>query len=317
MKNIYRKISFAGCLVFLGACAPITPLPGSIPTSLPSPPSAGGAPSMPSGTPPSLPGGSPSPPGGQPGGQPSSQSGSESGSESGEQPSSDGSEGLPGGGMPGGQPSGLPGGSDPNSTGEEGEAAEPTWDIEQGGSSGAEGEGQPGGQGAAGGSDGGDDGWDTSNEIPGTPGSADAQDSDGQGDASTEGGPAGTPSGDDELEGALKDFDGEILAEREIIGTSTSTSGSGASGALELPTGADSDGGDKDVATSGGPLPPKRQIPTAPAPPPRGSESMPDNLPDARDDDIIARQLREAAMQEADPELKEKLWEEYRKYKKG
>ena len=35
------------------------------------------------------------------------------------------------------------------------------------------------------------------------------------------------------------------------------------------------------------------------------------------DDDIIARQLREAAEQETDPEVKEKLWEEYRKYKEG
>jgi hypothetical protein len=44
---------------------------------------------------------------------------------------------------------------------------------------------------------------------------------------------------------------------------------------------------------------------------------VPEDIPDARDDDIIARQLREAAMQETDPELKEKLWEEYRRYKKS
>jgi hypothetical protein len=30
---------------------------------------------------------------------------------------------------------------------------------------------------------------------------------------------------------------------------------------------------------------------------------------------VIARQLREAAMREADPEVRERLWEEYRKYK--
>jgi hypothetical protein len=58
-------------------------------------------------------------------------------------------------------------------------------------------------------------------------------------------------------------------------------------------------------------------VPQAPAPPRRGAEGVPDDIPDARDDDIIARQLREAAMQEQDPELREKLWEEYRKYKKG
>ncbi len=42
---------------------------------------------------------------------------------------------------------------------------------------------------------------------------------------------------------------------------------------------------------------------------------IPDDIPDAKDDDIIARQLREAAMKETDPELKEKLWDEYRRYK--
>ena len=44
---------------------------------------------------------------------------------------------------------------------------------------------------------------------------------------------------------------------------------------------------------------------------------IPIDIPDARDDDIVARQLREAATHEADPVLREKLWDEYRKYKKG
>jgi hypothetical protein len=35
------------------------------------------------------------------------------------------------------------------------------------------------------------------------------------------------------------------------------------------------------------------------------------------DDDIVARQLREAAENETDPELKEKLWQEYEEYKKS
>ena len=35
------------------------------------------------------------------------------------------------------------------------------------------------------------------------------------------------------------------------------------------------------------------------------------------DDDVVARQLREAAEKETDPVLKEKLWDEYRKYKEG
>ncbi len=44
------------------------------------------------------------------------------------------------------------------------------------------------------------------------------------------------------------------------------------------------------------------------AKPPRGS---------TQDDDIVARQLREAAEKETDPELKEKLWKEYEDYKRG
>jgi hypothetical protein len=40
-------------------------------------------------------------------------------------------------------------------------------------------------------------------------------------------------------------------------------------------------------------------------------------IPDGSDDDVIARRLRQAAQQETDPELKEKLWQEYLDYKKN
>lgn len=43
----------------------------------------------------------------------------------------------------------------------------------------------------------------------------------------------------------------------------------------------------------------------------------PADIPDGSDDDVVARQLREAAEKETDPELKAKLWEEYRRYKRG
>jgi hypothetical protein len=46
-----------------------------------------------------------------------------------------------------------------------------------------------------------------------------------------------------------------------------------------------------------------------------GSDRVPNDVGDGSDDDIVARQLREAAMTEEDPELREKLWEEYRRYK--
>lgn len=43
--------------------------------------------------------------------------------------------------------------------------------------------------------------------------------------------------------------------------------------------------------------------------------AVPTDIPRGNDDDVVARQLREAAMQEPDPVLREKLWNEYRKYK--
>lgn len=48
-----------------------------------------------------------------------------------------------------------------------------------------------------------------------------------------------------------------------------------------------------------------------------GGQGTPPDIPDGSDDDVVARQLREAAEKETDPELKKKLWEEYRKYKAG
>ncbi len=47
----------------------------------------------------------------------------------------------------------------------------------------------------------------------------------------------------------------------------------------------------------------------------QGSYAPPEDIPSGSDDDVVARQIREAAMSEADPVLREKLWDEYRKYK--
>jgi len=48
----------------------------------------------------------------------------------------------------------------------------------------------------------------------------------------------------------------------------------------------------------------------------QGSEDIvpiPDDIGDGRNDDVVLRQIREAAMQEQDPVLREKLWDEYRR----
>lgn len=65
-----------------------------------------------------------------------------------------------------------------------------------------------------------------------------------------------------------------------------------------------STGGGMGGASRGGGMPQN----TAKYPPPA-------DIPSGDDDDVVARQLREAAMREPDPEIREKLWDEYRKYK--
>ena len=44
---------------------------------------------------------------------------------------------------------------------------------------------------------------------------------------------------------------------------------------------------------------------------------IPDDIPSPQGDDIVAQQLREAAIAEQDPDLQAKLWEEYKRYKEG
>lgn len=53
---------------------------------------------------------------------------------------------------------------------------------------------------------------------------------------------------------------------------------------------------------------------------PQGHSSPPasnQDWKDGKDDDVVARQIREAAEKEQDPKLRKKLWEEYRRYKQG
>jgi len=121
------------------------------------------------------------------------------------------------------------------------------------------------------------------------------------------------PGGDGELNKALEVFDGEILAEREVIRNRANEVGSGAV-LPSLPTSSSSADDDSQPQSPGGAtstMPRNRN----PAPVAGPSGPVPEDLPDAKDDDIIARQLREAAMQESDPILKEKIWDEYRRYK--
>jgi hypothetical protein len=127
-----------------------------------------------------------------------------------------------------------------------------------------------------------------------------------------------------ELFAGLGEFDEMLLREQERVKAAsprTDAASGGGAGGGGGGSGSGRDGGEFDdsgesQSASGseptygqGAGPGSRQAST--------SSSAPPGTPDGSDDDVVARQLREAAEKETDPELKKKLWEEYRKYKQG
>ena len=114
---------------------------------------------------------------------------------------------------------------------------------------------------------------------------------DGRGEGEKSGGEAGENGSESAAGSSGKEGESERQAES---GEQGGTDGEGAEG-------------DEQVASAGGASGDGRHTGNIPTPP---------DIPDGKDDDIVARQLREAAENEQDPELREKLWEEYRKYKK-
>ncbi len=114
---------------------------------------------------------------------------------------------------------------------------------------------------------------------------------------------------DAELESGLGDFDELLLREQARVKTRAprtvgSESGQFGSAADSAATDAGSAEADKSAQDSDLEKPPVVSTSTG-------------EYSDGSDDDVVARQLRQAAEQETDPELKKKLWEEYRKYKQG
>lgn len=160
--------------------------------------------------------------------------------------------------------------------------------------------------------------------IPGAPGSSQS----GQGSGTL------TPGEqvailDAQLERGTGEFDAMILEEqaaqrraaREQAANrpppgSTETQSSGSGG---FPEGeGEGDMADGGVYSEGG------GMPGSPTPGGGGASRIPQetakyppptDIPSGNDDDVVARQLREAAMRESDPAVREKLWDEYRKYK--
>jgi hypothetical protein len=128
---------------------------------------------------------------------------------------------------------------------------------------------------------------------------------------------------DRELAESLEEFEVAMAGEQvRVAGQDAEQRDSGGSGA-ELPSGGGSAGGYPSEIGGGG-QPTREQSSgttgesseNAPTGGPGGvGGSAPPDVGDGSDDDIVARQLREAAEKETDPELREKLWDEYRAYK--
>ncbi len=141
---------------------------------------------------------------------------------------------------------------------------------------------------------------------------------------------------DRKLDSSLSEFDALILREQEILEqrreASAAAGGGGGAGTAEVGGGEEGgeeneEAGGKAEGTGDSPDQPSgEEVAAEEGEPPEGSEAergeisngrIPPDVGDGSDDDIVARQLREAAMKEEDPELREKLWDEYRAYKFG
>ncbi len=163
-----------------------------------------------------------------------------------------------------------------------------------------------------------------------TEGSAAAPGSSGATGSATPGAPSReerTGELDRKLDASLRELDGLLMEEQEKLAEAASSGGSGSSGGTSGGLRSGSGGAGSSGSAESGSNPGGETSGGA-----TGEESggavggggagggdtgspAPDDVGDGSDDDIVARQLREAAMAEDDPELRERLWQEYRDYK--
>ena len=125
---------------------------------------------------------------------------------------------------------------------------------------------------------------------------------------------------DRQLEESTRDFDGIIYDEeqrqREAARDRAAQTAQTAGGNMDPMEGEEPEFGGGGVASAGSGSVGGGIGGRSGAPPADGAKYPPPaDIPSGNDDDVVARQLREAAMREPDPAIREKLWAEYRKYK--
>ncbi len=130
---------------------------------------------------------------------------------------------------------------------------------------------------------------------------------------------------DRRLDESLHEFEDRLARERESLTSEisgkemTGEVGGGSGGGQTIAGGSKSTGGDSDSEGEGGLGDPagdssKRRSPAASS---GVTGADPPNIPDGRDDDVVARQLRELAENEKDPDKRAIYWQDYLDYKSG
>jgi len=143
---------------------------------------------------------------------------------------------------------------------------------------------------------------------------------------------------DQRLNASLGAFDAQLHQEQQQVAQERDArqSAAAASAAAAAPAAAGADKGEGSADTEGPPGEGERkdgrpgsgrrhdpsgdlksEKASKPADDNAGNGAVAREIPDGSDDDVVARRLRQAAERETDPELKEKLWQEYLDYKKN
>lgn len=168
-------------------------------------------------------------------------------------------------------------------------------------------------------------GWEISNQLPEPGGLATQGDQSGVGElpGEFEGelGDRGLNPEDEELIRVLGVLDGEIMEERSDDLARANERAAAAGGPMDMEDAGSASESDGDSPNSG-----NTEASAANVEANKGDGAQPNlpptmqtvaDTPDARDKEVYARQLREAAMAEEDPKLKEELWEDYETYIEG